>query len=136
MGFFSDEAHHTYGNAAGDKIKRVRETVNYLHKNTSLVAAINTTGTPYYKRKMLAEVVFWYGLREGIADNVLKSLDEGVRSYDMRDDDEAGTLREVVRHFLTNTKMSACPTARPPKSPFILSRRRIWILRAGTFRRR
>ena len=118
LGVFSDEAHHTYGNAAGDKIKRVRETVNYLHNNTSLVAAINTTGTPYYKRKMLAEVVFWYGLREGIADNVLKSLDEGVRSYDMRDDDEAGTLREVVRHFFGKYKNVRLPDGAPAKIAF------------------
>ena len=118
LGVFSDEAHHTYGNAAGEKIKRVRETVDYLHEKTPLVAAVNTTGTPYYQKKMLTEVVFWYGLREGIRDNVLKSLQNGVRAYAMRGDDEAETLREVVRHFFGKYKNVRLPDGAPAKIAF------------------
>ena len=50
LGIFSDEAHHTYGNNVFDRLKRVRETINYIYKHTSLIAVINTTGTPYYKK--------------------------------------------------------------------------------------
>ncbi|MDE0682529.1 MAG: DEAD/DEAH box helicase family protein, partial [Candidatus Poribacteria bacterium] len=66
LGVFSDEAHHTYGNKIDTELKRVRETVNYIHEKTPLVAVINTTGTPYAKRQMLREVVAWYSLGEGI----------------------------------------------------------------------
>ena len=46
LGVFSDEAHHTYGNKIDTELKRVRETVNYIHEKTPLVAVINTTGHP------------------------------------------------------------------------------------------
>ena len=72
LGIFSDEAHHTYGNTTFDKMKRVRETINYIHEQTPIVAVVNTTGTPYYKKQPLKEVIVWYGLGEGIKDNILK----------------------------------------------------------------
>ena len=33
---------------------------------------MNTTGTPYFKRQPLKDVVVWYGLSEGIEDGILK----------------------------------------------------------------
>ena len=59
LGVFSDEAHHTYGKKMGDQLKRVRETIDYLHAQTDLVAVVNTTGTPYLNRQALLDVVFW-----------------------------------------------------------------------------
>ncbi len=56
LGVFSDEAHHTYGNTL-DQLKRVRETINYIHEQTPIVTVINTTGTPYYKKWHLKEVL-------------------------------------------------------------------------------
>jgi type III restriction enzyme len=47
LAVFSDEAHHTYGQALDTDLKRVRQTVDYLAANTHLVAVVNTTGTPY-----------------------------------------------------------------------------------------
>ena len=81
LGVFSDEAHHTYGNRMDKELKRVRETVNYIKKQKGVIAVINTTGTPYYKRQMLREVVAWYSLGEGIKDNILKSLHRGIVHY-------------------------------------------------------
>lgn len=98
LGVFSDEAHHTYGNPA-EKIKRVRETVDYINEATPLVAVVNTTGTPYYKRQILKEVTVWYGLKEGIEDNILKSLTEGIRLYDIERDSDKTVIGDIVEDF-------------------------------------
>ena len=66
------------------ELKRVRETVNYIKEKKGVIAVINTTGTPYYKRQMLREVVAWYSLGEGIKDNILKSLHRGIVSLPYR----------------------------------------------------
>ncbi|MEW6215449.1 MAG: DEAD/DEAH box helicase family protein, partial [Nitrospirota bacterium] len=62
LAIFSDEAHHTYGQALGEELKRVRQTVDYLAEQTNLLTVINTTGTPYYGRQILKDVIYWYGL--------------------------------------------------------------------------
>ena len=72
----------TYGNTF-DQLKRVRETIDYIHKEQPIVAVVNTTGTPYYKRQLLKEVVLWYGLGDGIKDNILKNLNDGIHQYDI-----------------------------------------------------
>ena len=42
LGIFSDEAHHTYGQALDAELKKVRKTVDYLHRNSpNLIAVIN-----------------------------------------------------------------------------------------------
>jgi hypothetical protein len=47
-------------------LKKVRKTVDYLHQNSpNLVCVVNTTGTPYFKRQPLRDVVVWYGLSLG-----------------------------------------------------------------------
>lgn len=99
LGIFSDEAHHTYGNRMDKELKRVRETVNYINENTALIAVINTTGTPYYKRQMLREVVAWYSLGEGIEDNILKSLRRGIVHYDIGAGSDADVIRDILRLF-------------------------------------
>ncbi len=98
LGVFSDEAHHTYGNTF-EKIKRVRETINYIHQATPLIAVINTTGTPYHKKQTLKEVIVWYGLGEGISDNILKNLQDGIHQYHMADESEEAVFTDIVAAF-------------------------------------
>lgn len=99
LGIFSDEAHHTYGQKLESDLKRVRSTINYLNKKKKSVCVINTTGTPYFKGQTLKDVIFWYGLAEGIKDNILKSLEGGIRSYDFKDDELPLLLEDIVKHF-------------------------------------
>ena len=49
LAVFSDEAHHTYGQALDVELKKVRKTVYYLHQSTNLICVVNTTGTPYFQ---------------------------------------------------------------------------------------
>ncbi len=99
LGIFSDEAHHTYGNNVFDKLKRVRETINYIHRHTSLIAVINTTGTPYYRKQPLKEVIVWYGLGDGIKDNILKNLNDGIHQYSFDEQSAEQVFRDIVREF-------------------------------------
>ncbi len=95
---FSDEAHHTYGNTF-DELKRVRETINYIHAQKPIVAVINTTGTPYYKKQILKEVIVWYGLGDGIKDNILKDLNHGIHQYDIRERAEHEVFYDIIQEF-------------------------------------
>lgn len=61
LAIFSDEAHHTYGQSLDAELKKVRKTVDYLAAQTNVVCVVNTTGTPYYQRQPLRDVVVWYG---------------------------------------------------------------------------
>ena len=104
LGVFSDEAHHTFGNKVTESLKRVRETVNYIHEKTPLVAVINTTGTPYTKGVLLPDVVCWYGLQDGIRDNVLKHLRDGIHSYGMTPDAEPEIIFDIIYNFYKRYK--------------------------------
>lgn len=101
LGIFSDEAHHTYGQKLGEELKRVRSTINYLHDKKEIICVVNTTGTPYYKSQTLKDVIFWYGIAEGIQDNILKSLRNGIRSYSIKKDTESTKemIEDIVQHF-------------------------------------
>ncbi|MBN1975326.1 MAG: DEAD/DEAH box helicase family protein [Sedimentisphaerales bacterium] len=81
LAIFSDEAHHTYGQSMETELKKVRKTVDYLADKTNVIAVINTTGTPYYKRQSLKDVVFWYGLSQGINDGYLKDLAGNIQAF-------------------------------------------------------
>ena len=118
LGIFSDEAHHTYGNKIDRELKRVRETVNYIHEKTKLVAVINTTGTPYAKRQMLREVVAWYSLGEGIKDNILKSLHNGIVQYPIGTIPDADVIRSVITDFFENYGNVALPNGAKAKIAF------------------
>ena len=98
LAVFSDEAHHTYGQSMEKGLKKVRKTVDYLAEQTNVLAVVNTTGTPYYKRQPLKDVVFWYGLSQGIKDNYLKDLAGNIKSYRF-DGDAATYVDHVVRDF-------------------------------------
>ena len=118
LGIFSDEAHHTYGNTIDKELKRVRETVNYIHEKTPLVAVINTTGTPYSKRQMLREVVAWYSLGEGIKDNILKSLHNGIVQYPIGMIPDADVIRSVIDDFFDNYGNVSLPDGAKAKIAF------------------
>ena len=118
LGVFSDEAHHTYGNKIDTELKRVRETVNYIHEKTPLIAVINTTGTPYAKRQMLREVVAWYSLGEGIKDNILKSLHNGIVQYPIGTIPDQDVIRSVIKDFFQNYGDVALPDGAKAKIAF------------------
>ena len=118
LGIFSDEAHHTYGNTIDKELKRVRETVNYIHEKTPLVAVINTTGTPYSKRQMLREVVAWYSLGEGIKDNILKSLHNGIVQYPIGIIPDEDVISSVINDFFDNYGDVALPDGAKAKIAF------------------
>jgi len=101
LGIFSDEAHHTYGQKLGEDLKRVRSTINYLHEKKEIICVVNTTGTPYYKKQTLKDVIFWYGIAEGIQDNILKSLENGIRSYSIKKESEniQEMIEDIIQHF-------------------------------------
>ena len=98
LAIFSDEAHHTYGQALDTELKKVRKTVDYLAANTNVVCVVNTTGTPFYQRQPLRDVVVWYGLAEGIRDGVLKEVAGNIRAFSFQGNVEA-YLAHVVEDF-------------------------------------
>lgn len=98
LAVFSDEAHHTYGQPLETGLKKVRKTVDYLAAQTNVVAVVNTTGTPYFKRQPLRDVVFWYGLSQGIRDGYLKDLSGNIHAYSF-DGDAATYVAHVVTDF-------------------------------------
>lgn len=82
LGVYVDEAHHLFGadlekqiRSNGVKKTSLRDTINLLAANTSIVACYNYTGTPYVKNQLLPEVVYAYGLRESIWNGFLKDAD-------------------------------------------------------------
>ena len=91
LGVYVDEAHHLFGadlekqiRSSGANKTSLRDTINLLAENTSIVACYNYTGTPYVKNQILPEVVYAYGLRESIWNHYLKDADpmgfENVKS--------------------------------------------------------
>ena len=119
LGIFSDEAHHVYGKTAERQLKRARETVNYIHKNKPLIAVVNTTGTPYIGNRVLPEVVFWYGLKDGIADGVLKSLKGGILSFDNETPENEETITaDVIKQFFEKYGDTRLPNGAKAKIAF------------------
>lgn len=115
LGVFSDEAHHTYGREIGTRLKRVRQTVDYLHEKTDLICVVNTTGTPYYERQPLRDVVIWYGLSEGIRDNILKPVDGNIYAYDFDQQHTDQFVAEVVRDFFHTYGEVRLPNGAPAR---------------------
>lgn len=100
LAIFSDEAHHTYGMKLGEELKRVRQTVNYLAENTNLIVVVNTTGTPYFGKEILKDVVYWYGLSQGIKDGILKEVRGNIVSYE--DVEDKDFINDVINDFFKN----------------------------------
>lgn len=102
LGVYVDEAHHLFGadlekqiRSSGANKTSLRDTINLLAENTSIVACYNYTGTPYVKNQLLPEVVYAYGLRESIWNGFLKDADP--RGFENVKSDEF--LTAVVRTF-------------------------------------
>ncbi len=101
LGVYVDEAHHLFGADLEKQLRSnakktsLRDTINLLSQNTSLVACYNYTGTPYVKNQMLPEVVYQYGLRDSIINGYLKDADpmgfENVKSEEF--------LKNAVKAF-------------------------------------
>jgi hypothetical protein len=116
LAVFSDEAHHTFGRTMADDLKRVRQTIDYLHRRSpNLVAVINTTGTPYLQRQPLRDVVFWYGLSAGIRDGILKSVAGQIYGYAFESAQAAEFLSTVIDDFFAKYRDVALPDGAPAK---------------------
>jgi len=102
LAIFSDEAHHTYGQALGEELKKVRQTVDYLGEQTNLLTVINTTGTPYYGKQILKDVIYWYGLSQGIKDGILKEVRGNIVAYPKVEDEQF--ITDVIKDFFKNYK--------------------------------
>jgi len=131
LAVFSDEAHHTYGQKllgkwqnnkeTGEKefveqgIKKVRRTVDYLAEATNLIVVVNTTGTPYFERQPLRDVVIWYGLGEGIADGVLKELANNVQIFDLDETESPVLVERIVQDFIDDYWGVSLPDGSPAR---------------------
>lgn len=125
LAIFSDEAHHTYGQAMDKELKKVRKTVDYLHNphtdskkreqhETNLICVVNTTGTPYYQKQALRDVVVWYGLSEGIRDGILKELSGNIKAFDFEGNVQP-YLEYVVEDFFRQYGDVKLPDGVPAK---------------------
>ncbi len=114
LAVFSDEAHHTYGQSLDTELKKVRKTVDYLAEKTNVICVVNTTGTPYFMRQPLKDVVIWYGLSEGIHDGILKDLSDNIQAYDFAGDARA-YVAHVVEDFFRDYGDVQLPNGAPAK---------------------
>jgi len=116
LAVFSDEAHHTYGQSMGKELKKVRQTVDYLHHNSpNLICVVNTTGTPYYEKQPLKDVVTWYGLSEGIKDRILKAVSGNINAYSFDSASADKFIAEVVKDFFSTYADVTLPNGAPAK---------------------
>ncbi len=131
LAVFSDEAHHTYGQKLLGKwqrnretgeqefveqgIKKVRRTVDYLARETDLRVVINTTGTPYFERQPLRDVVIWYGLGEGIRDGVLKELANNIQVFDLDESESDALVTRIVGDFFATYGSVTLPSGAPAR---------------------
>lgn len=102
LGVYVDEAHHLFGadleksiRSSGANKTSLRDTINLLAENTSIVACYNYTGTPYVKSQLLPEVVYAYNLKKSIWNGYLKDAEplgfENVKSVEF--------LKQSVKTF-------------------------------------
>ncbi|WP_457389456.1 hypothetical protein [Roseateles sp. P5_E1] len=131
LAVFSDEAHHTYGQKLlgkwekdkktgelvfkDDGIKKVRRTIDYLAEETNLIVVINATGTPYFERQPLRDVVVWYGLGEGIRDGVLKELARNIKVFDLGDGEADTLVSNVIEDFVRDYWAVSLPNGAPAR---------------------
>lgn len=94
---FVDEAHHSYGKTLEGTLKKTRQTINYMHKEgkTPLVGVVNLTGTPYVGNRMIDDVVYHFGLKQGIERGILKQ----VRFFEYSQVKSDQFLEDVVDKF-------------------------------------
>ncbi len=94
---FVDEAHHSFGTTLEGSLKKTKETINFIHKEgkTPLVAVVNLTGTPYINNRMISDVVYHFGLKEGIEKGILKQ----VRFLGYSNVKTEGFIEDVIGKF-------------------------------------
>lgn len=114
LAVFSDEAHHTYGQSLETELKKVRKTVDYLAANTRVVCVVNTTGTPYFRRQPLKDVVIWYGLSEGIRDDILKDVSGNIQAFDFEGRTDV-YISHVIEDFFRDYGDVRLPNGAPAK---------------------
>ena len=131
LAVFSDEAHHTYGQKLlgkwekdketgelvfkDDGIKKVRRTIDYLAAETNLIVVLNATGTPYFERQPLRDVVVWYGLGEGIRDGVLKALARNIKVFNLGDGEADTLVSNVIDDFVRDYWSVSLPNGAPAR---------------------
>ena len=77
---------------------------------------VNTTGTPYYQRQPLKDVVVWYGLSQGIEDGILKELRGGnIQAFDVGASQVEEFVGHVVRDFFADYGDVRLPDGAPAK---------------------
>lgn len=98
LSVFVDEAHHSYGKDLEGDLKKTRETINYLHTSgqTPLVNVVNLTGTPYINNTLIPDVVYHYGLKQGIEQGILKQ----VRFFEYGNVKSDEFIENIVQEFL------------------------------------
>jgi predicted nucleotidyltransferase len=114
LAVFSDEAHHTYGQSLDAELKKVRKTVDYLAANTHVLCVINTTGTPYFQRQPLRDVVIWYGLSQGIREGILKDVAGNIQALHL-DGDARQFVSHVIGDFFADYRDVRLPNGAPAK---------------------
>ncbi len=95
LSVFVDEAHHAYGTTLEGALKKTKQTIDYLHGNTPLVGVINLTGTPYVNNRMIADVMYHFGLKQGIERGILKQ----VRFFDYSNVRSEAFIDDVIDKF-------------------------------------
>ncbi|WP_090138083.1 DEAD/DEAH box helicase family protein [Limnohabitans sp. DM1] len=131
LAVFSDEAHHTYGQKLlgkwekdketgelvfkDDGIKKVRRTIDYLAQETNLIVVVNATGTPYFEKQPLRDVVIWYGLGEGIRDGVLKELARNIKVLELDDTQADELTAQIVNDFVRDYWTVSLPNGAPAR---------------------
>ncbi len=131
LAVFSDEAHHTYGQKLlgkwekdketgelvfkDDGIKKVRRTIDYLAQETNLIVVVNATGTPYFEKQPLRDVVVWYGLGEGIRDGVLKELARNIKVLELDDTQAAELTGQIIHDFVRDYWAVSLPNGAPAR---------------------
>jgi hypothetical protein len=102
LAIFADEGDLLFGQQLRKELKRVRATVNYINEESQVIVVVNTTGTPYYKRQILKDVVYWYGLSQGIKDGILKEVKGNIVAYP--DVSQKYFLEDVISDFFKHYK--------------------------------
>jgi len=94
---FVDEAHHSFGTTLEGTLKKTKKTINYIHTEgkTPLVGVVNLTGTPYIKNEMISDVVYHFGLKQGIEKGILKQ----VRFFEYGNVKTGEFIEDVITKF-------------------------------------
>lgn len=93
----------------------MRQTVDYLAAATNVIAVVNTTGTPYFERQPLRDVVVWYGLAQGITDGILKEVAGNIRALSFRPEHADEFVAYVIDDFFAEYGAHRLPDGAPAR---------------------